>query len=89
MASTATERDSAFPNQTFNSSNYWVDVVFETGPAPTLNSIAVAPVNPEHQQRSHAAVYRYWKLIRTAARRTSQARCLDFFEHVGGDNQWF
>ncbi len=37
---------SAFPNQTFNSSNYWVDVVFEAGPAPTLNSIAVAPVNP-------------------------------------------
>ena len=37
---------SAFPNQTFNSSNYWVDVVFEAGPAPTLNTIAVAPVNP-------------------------------------------
>ena len=36
----------AFPNQTFNSSNYWVDVVFEAGPAPTLNTIAVAPVNP-------------------------------------------
>ena len=37
---------SAFPNQTFNSSNYWVDVVFEAGPPPTLNSIAVTPGNP-------------------------------------------
>ena len=26
---------SAFPNQTFNSFNYWVDVVFEPGAAPT------------------------------------------------------
>ncbi len=37
---------SAFPNQSWNSSNYWVDVVFEAGPPPTLNSIAVTPVNP-------------------------------------------
>ena len=37
---------SAFPNQTFNSSNYWVDVVFEPGPPPTLNSISVTPANP-------------------------------------------
>ena len=37
---------SAFPSQGFNSSNYWVDVVFNSGPAPTLTSIAVTPVNP-------------------------------------------
>ena len=37
---------SAFPNQTFNAANYWVDVSFEPGPAPTLNSIAVTPGNP-------------------------------------------
>ena len=37
---------SLFPNQTWNSSNYWVDVTFEAGPAPTLDSISVTPVNP-------------------------------------------
>ncbi len=34
---------SAFPNQTWNAANYWVDVVFSAGPAPTLSSIAVTP----------------------------------------------
>ena len=37
---------SSFPNQTWNSANYWVDVVFQAGPAPTLSSIAVTPTNP-------------------------------------------
>ncbi len=37
---------SVFPSQGWNSSNYWVDVVFTpSGPAPTLTSIAVTPVN--------------------------------------------
>ena len=31
-----------FPSQTYNSANYWVDVVFQ----PTLLSIAVTPANP-------------------------------------------
>jgi hypothetical protein len=38
-----------FPNLSVNSSNYWVDVVFSSGPAPTLNSIAVTPANPTIQ----------------------------------------
>src|SRR5207248_7921362 len=29
---------STFPNQTFNTANYWVDVTFRTTPAPTLTS---------------------------------------------------
>jgi len=37
---------SAFPSQTFNSTNYWVDVVFSSSPPPTLTSIAVTPTNP-------------------------------------------
>jgi len=37
---------SAFPINTFNTSNYWVDVVFNPGPAATLTSIAVTPANP-------------------------------------------
>jgi WD40 repeat protein len=37
---------SAFPHQTWNSANYWVDVVFYPGSAPTLQSIAVIPANP-------------------------------------------
>ena len=36
---------SAFPNQTYNAANYWVDVVFRAGPAPTLMSIVVTPAN--------------------------------------------
>jgi hypothetical protein len=32
-----------FPAETFSSANYWVDVVFSAGTAPTLNSIAVTP----------------------------------------------
>ncbi|HEU5080695.1 MAG TPA: DUF4082 domain-containing protein [Opitutaceae bacterium] len=36
---------STFPNQTFNSTNYWVDVVFQTPQAPTLSSIQVTPAN--------------------------------------------
>ena len=38
-----------FPVNTFNSSNYWVDVVFIPGTAPTLASIAVTPANPTIQ----------------------------------------
>jgi hypothetical protein len=38
---------SSFPNQTWNASNYWVDVVFAAGgPAPSLTAIAVGPANP-------------------------------------------
>ena len=37
---------STFPDQTFNANNYWVDVVLQAGPAPTLSSIAVTPTNP-------------------------------------------
>ena len=37
---------STFPSQTFNGANYWVDVVFNAGSAPTLSSIAVTPSNP-------------------------------------------
>jgi hypothetical protein len=38
---------STFPNQGFNASNYWLDVVFV--PSSTLQSIAVTPVNPSVQ----------------------------------------
>ena len=37
---------SVFPNQTWNAANYWVDVVFQSGAAVTLTSIAVTPANP-------------------------------------------
>ena len=37
---------SSFPNQGWNSSNYWVDVVFSTTAPVTLTSIAVTPANP-------------------------------------------
>jgi hypothetical protein len=37
---------SAFPNQTWNAANYWMDVVFQPGVALTLTSIAVTPANP-------------------------------------------
>ena len=37
---------STYPNQSFNAGNYWVDVVLQPGPAPTLTSIAVTPANP-------------------------------------------
>jgi hypothetical protein len=39
--------NSVFPNGGFNSSNYWVDVVF--APAAALTSIAVTPTNPTIQ----------------------------------------
>ena len=37
---------SAFPNQTWNAANYWMDVVFQPGVALTLTSIALTPANP-------------------------------------------
>ena len=37
---------SSFPTQTWNAANYWVDVVFSAGAAPTLSSIAVTPASP-------------------------------------------
>jgi hypothetical protein len=37
---------SSFPSGSWNASNYWVDVAFSAGPAPTLSSIAVTPPNP-------------------------------------------
>lgn len=36
---------SAFPNQTWNAANYWVDVAFSPASAPTLSSIAVTPAS--------------------------------------------
>ena len=36
---------SIFPNQTWNAANYYVDVVFQPKPVPTLKSIAVTPAN--------------------------------------------
>jgi hypothetical protein len=36
---------SSFPNQTWSSANYWVDVVFSATPPPTLSSIAVTPAS--------------------------------------------
>ena len=41
---------STFPNSTYLSTNYWVDVVFSPSTtAPTLSSIAVTPANPTIQ----------------------------------------
>jgi uncharacterized protein YjdB len=37
---------SVFPNQTWSSANYWVDVVFQAVVAPTLVSLVVTPANP-------------------------------------------
>ena len=37
---------SAFPNQTFQATNYWVDIAFIPVAGPTLQSIAVTPSNP-------------------------------------------
>jgi hypothetical protein len=37
---------SGFPNNTYEASNYWVDVVFEPTPTIPLVSIAVAPASP-------------------------------------------
>jgi hypothetical protein len=37
---------SAFPNQTWNAANYWVDPVFQSAAPATLNSIAVSPASP-------------------------------------------
>ena len=37
---------SGFPNQTFNASNYWVDVVFETSVGPDTTSPTVRSVSP-------------------------------------------
>lgn len=36
---------SAFPNQTWNAANYWVDLVFSPASSPTLSSIAVTPAS--------------------------------------------
>jgi len=36
---------SSFPGNGWRSSNYWVDVVFNQTPPPTLSSISVTPVN--------------------------------------------
>ena len=36
---------STFPAQSFNNTNYWVDVVLQAGPAPTLSSISLTPSN--------------------------------------------
>jgi uncharacterized protein YjdB len=43
--------DGGFPTDSYNATNYWVDVVFQTsiGPAPTLSSITVTPANPAIQ----------------------------------------
>ncbi|HEY5752810.1 MAG TPA: DUF4082 domain-containing protein [Chthoniobacterales bacterium] len=37
--------NSAFPNSTWNASNYWVDVVFQPAVPPLLTSVTVTPAN--------------------------------------------
>ena len=37
---------STAPTQTYNGTNYWVDPLFNAGPASTLSSIAVTPASP-------------------------------------------
>ena len=37
---------SAFPSQTYNAANYWVDVVFQLKPPLTLTSLVLTPANP-------------------------------------------
>ena len=37
---------SLFPNQTWHAANYYVDLVFQAKPAPTLTSLVVTPANP-------------------------------------------
>ena len=37
---------STFPTQTWNTTNYWVDVVFSATPPAALTSITVTPANP-------------------------------------------
>ena len=46
MAFMPMARPAHFPTQSFKDTNYWVDVVLQAGPAPTLSSIAVTPANP-------------------------------------------
>ena len=36
---------SSFPSGSYFSSNYWVDVLFSPGPAPTVTSVTVTPAN--------------------------------------------
>jgi hypothetical protein len=38
--------NSLFPNTSWSASNYWVDVVFQTGSPVILNSISVTPASP-------------------------------------------
>ena len=78
---------SAFPNSTWNSSNYWVDVVFQAGPAPTLSSIAVTPGSSEHRAGNHPAVYGDGDLFGRQHAEHHQPGDLDLFEHGGGDDQ--
>ena len=61
---------SAFPNQTYNNTNYWVDVVLQAGPAPTLISIAVTPANPISSRPEQHNSSRRREPIRTKARKT-------------------
>ena len=56
--------NSTFPNQTWNATNYWVDVVLQPGPPPTLTSIAVTPASPTVADRSHTAVHGNGNVLR-------------------------
>ena len=78
---------SAFPDQSWNSSNYWVDVVFEPALPPTLNSIAVTPAIPNittgaTQQFTATGTY-----SDGSTQNHHEPGKLDIVKHVGRDDQ--
>ncbi len=54
---------SAFPSQTWNSANYWVDVVFQAAAPLTLTNIARDSAEPHRFGRSFTAVHRNRNLL--------------------------
>ena len=78
---------SAFPTQTWNAANYWVDVVFSPGPAPTLQSIAVTPTNADDPDGGHAAVHGDGDVLGQFHTEPHHSGDLGLLEHGGGHHR--
>ena len=84
----AYDLNGTFPNQTFNATNYWVDVVLQPGPPPTLTVDRCDARESEYRDRRHPAVHSHRHLFGRQYPKPHEPGSMGFIKHGCGDDQF-